>query len=239
MNHRLKIPVMALTVVLIVLVSASAAQAEFLTFRTDPPGHNAILTAESDPAGGGTQVFGFAPGVAAECAEVEFKETTVGDKSTELTARLHYNKDEKTCSLGGLGKAKVATNGCVHTFTFHLSILGFTLLHLGCGAGSAIEVAGPLGCTIKIPEQTVSGVRYKNVETGAGTTERHITLEQAVTGTQFTSTAACALAGIPAKGTEGTVTGNITVTGFEDNEGGAEGSQIGIYTETLSTETMP
>jgi hypothetical protein len=57
--------------------------------------------------------------------------------------------------------------------------------------------------------------------------------ETTISGFEFTATEICAFGGIPSSGTNGTISGDITVRGFEDDglENHTHGQQVGIHVE--------
>jgi hypothetical protein len=220
------------------VVAASAAQAKFDTLTTFPTKENVFLTSKALA----TQEFIIQGGKAkVKCTEVELEtsegKSTNTDKSTSITAYPKYNKTEPSCEVSPFGNGTVHMNGCYYTFTSETDASGDAEVHIICPPEKVIEIKGPASCTIKVGTQTVRGVHYTNETTSPGTneTEMHIKLEPTVTGISWTSTAACALVGIKASGTDGTYTGNVTVTADEDVNN-KPGEPVGITVDTLTEE---
>jgi len=201
----------------------SAAQPKYDTLVTGSS--PAILTGSAlEP-----QVF-TAGGVGVNCTEVslgkEGTANTITSKTTEATVHPEY----KTCSIPELGSAEVVTKGCHYLFTGETNASNLAQVHIIC-SGAGIEIKGPLGCTITVPSQTVTGVNYAN---GSG----DVVLTPNVTGIHFTATAICAFVGIPSSGTNATYTGKVTVKADKD-ENGVPGAATTLQYETMATTSMP
>jgi hypothetical protein len=241
MTRKLKALGVALIAVFAMsVVAASAAQAKFDTLTTFPT-TNVFLTAKALQ----TQELSIQGGKAKlKCSEVELEvgegKSTNSDKSTSGTAYPKYNKTENTCEESPFGKMTVHMNGCYYTYTSETDVNGDAEVHVICPEGQKITLTGPAGCNISFGEQTLKGVHYTNETTSPGTneTEMHIKLEPTVGGISWTATAACALVGIKASGTDGTYTGNVTVTADEDVNN-KPGEPVGITVDTLETSSMP
>lgn len=233
MNRKFKALGLALVAIFAMsAIAAQAAQAENATLKTFPTQEHAILKAEADPTEP-NQVFTATPGgFAVTCKKLE-TETTVNDKATEISGRPIYT--ECSSSVGG---ATVTTANCSYTFNSATDANGMAKVNSNCTSGK-IEISTG-GCIIRIDNgQTLNGVSYTNIQTGAAEKEMHVTVNATVTGIHFTTNGsfACFLAGVPSPGTEGTYNGKATVKGFEDVEGTA-GNPIGITNETRGAE-MP
>lgn len=196
---------------------ASGAQAKFDTLKTDPTVENAILTAEAD-ATGGTQTFLIA-GLPVGCSGISIQPGgSIADKATQSTVHPEYT----SCKISGVINTTVKTEGCNYLFTGETTSNTTgekedATVHVECEAGKAIKIGPTLGCEISIPEQTVHGVHYKNVETGTGTRELHVTLEATGMNIKVITKGCMSLLGLSDGEHEGAeYTGNTTVKGFED-----------------------
>lgn len=221
-------------------LGAVGAQAEVEYFHShvgEKNPDNLILTGEQT----GNHVFTPVPGgVAFTCKKAKFSSTEEGTThsggalgTTVTSESITLTPSYLECEAFGVA-ATVTTTGCHHKWTLHLNFVLFAL-HFGCEAGKAIEFSAA-GCTIKVGTQSPGGgLSYENNKSGS-TNEWDLKAKAAVTGISFSTSGsfACALAGIPKEGTEGTYSGEMTVKGFEDLEKAGtgsyvEGKQLGIW----------
>jgi len=203
-------------------IVASAAQAKYDTLVTGSS--PAILTGSAIE----NQIF-TAAGVEVSCTGVALGEeagaNTITTKTTEATVHPVYSG----CSIPGLGSATVNTTACHYLFTGETNASNLAQVHIIC-SGSGIKIEGPLGCTITVPSQTVTGVNYSN---GSG----DVVLNPNVTNISYTATSICAFVGIPSSGTNATYKGKVTVKADKD-EGGKPGAATTLQYETMSTTEM-
>jgi hypothetical protein len=181
-----------------------------------------------------TQVFSFGEGKF-ECEQIAIDPTTttVKDGDTQITVKPIYNNEEKTCETP-FGKARFNVTGCHYLYTGETDENGHAEMHLVCPESAGIMLEAPLGCTITFPEQTVDGVHYSNrINDPENTADDDIRIETTISGFEFTATEICAFGGIPTEGSNGTMTGDITVRGYEDDgsQNDTHGEQVGISVE--------
>jgi len=160
-----------------------------------------------------------------KCTTSQFT-ATIENKKTEATVLASYTgKTNATphtsveCNAT-IGSVKVDMNDC------HYKLTGFTdkehpalskkfdaKIWITCPAGKEIVITGPLGCTVKVHEQTPTegGVVYRNLPLHAG--KPAVEVEATVTGITYTSDCI----GIPAEANNADYNGTVVVTGFEDD----------------------
>lgn len=202
-------------------VAASAASADKFTTDTGAP---VELTAEAKSE----QVFTTEGGNKVECSEVQVDEATVNSGDTSVTVKPTYNKEANTCTNEFTGASQVTTEGCHYTFHGETDANGHAKVDIVCPEGSpGIVIHNGLSCDITVaPQNGLVGVHYSNV---ANTTpEEDIVLNATVSGISYTATSACAFVGVFSG--EAEYTGEVTVTGWEDNgeEAGHGVGRVGI-----------
>jgi hypothetical protein len=180
--------------------------------------------------------------------------TTFGTKSSSLTTVCSTEKYSGTVTNGAseitvtpayegctmLGNSyPLVMNGCDYILTGNttarLKTDGATqetdaATRIACPEGKAIESKGS-GCTVKVPgNQTLHGVTYVNEGTGS---TQDIKINITVDSIEYTSAGfGCAFAGIPAKGTDGTLTGTVTYKAYTHNSSHQTSDHVGLAVDT-------
>jgi hypothetical protein len=225
MSRKLKVLGTALVAVLALGAVASAAQAHvFKTFGAT----SAILTAEAD-ATNGTQTFTTAGGTPVTCTGIKINPgATVANNATSVTAHPEYTG----CKIGGVVNTSVTTTGCNYVFSGTTNANGDAAVTIECEGTKEITIGPTLGCSVKVPGQVVTGVHYNNIQTGAASTEMHLTLETTVSAIGYSTSGCSSLTGeSDGSHTGATYTGNATIKGFTDNNGVEEAAQVGVTVE--------
>jgi hypothetical protein len=216
-------------------IVAQAAQAKFDTLKTFPTQEHVFLQGEADPTEPNQVFTTVTGGFSVTCTGLSLT-ATVADKSTESEGEPSYTG----CS-SPIGSASVRSNGCTYKFTSETNASEHAVVHVICPTGKEIEIETG-GCVVFVEGgQTLTGIHYTNVQTGAAEKEMHLTLtttsEMNIHG-HSNGAFACSLGGVPSTFTEATYKGKATVKAFEDNAG-VKGAATGVTYETLTTETMP
>ena len=201
-------------------VSASAASATTHDFHS----HGNTVTAEAE----NTQVFTTESSeLTLVCEELTATGMVAEGESEEVEVHPVYNNEENACENSLIGSMTVETEGCDYVFTGETDANGHAEVHVVCEAGHEINIVSS-GCTLHIPEQTVTGIHYNNQN--ENTNEKDITVEATVTGIHYTSSGfLCGFAGIPSEGNDGVEEGNSTVKGYSDT---TETTQTGVWFTT-------
>jgi hypothetical protein len=216
---------------------ASAASATD-TFTREGGAGTAVLTGEAET----TNEFEITgAGFRIACAKAVFAGTFTNGNSSVTVYPTYYETTPGTKCAATIGEAAVKMNGCTYDLSGNTTgIDGGTdaTIWISCPAGKSIEIAGALGCTIRVPSQTPTsgGVTYVNGTVGG---KKDVTVKATATGITYTSAGAfCGAVGIPPHGNDGDYRGAITVKGFVDNcavgacpkngDEFTEGNQIGI-----------
>jgi hypothetical protein len=155
------------------------------------------------------------------CDNASYTGTVQGNTVIDITIIEQYFACKTTG--GTAGETTVDTNDCFYTFTISKSSLRASTVHILCfGAKKYIAVTHQ-GCEIRVPQQLANGVSYTTVvENG----KHAITVDAAVTGlTTHFEAGFCVLLGTSKTSN---LTGSVTVRGFEDLAGGAEGNAVNI-----------
>jgi hypothetical protein len=237
MKRNLKVLALGLLAVTALgAVAATAAEANFDTLRTFPAGSSAFVKAEADPTEPNQVLTLVTGGFSTTCKEFSTTESTVKDKTTEVTGEPHFASCTTSIGVGG----SFLAHGCHFQFTSETNASELAPIHFVCPAEKESETQYS-GCTLFFGSQTFNGAHYTNVGTGGAEKEMHLTVSiRAEMDLAYRSQGVnCALWGIPAKGSEATYLGRLTAKGIEDN-GGKEGAgQVGLTMEALSTAEMP
>lgn len=241
MNLYLKALGLTLLAVLAIgAMAVSTASAETLDhFTSSSAIGKTTLTGEAV----GTEaenVFGVkvAPSFAIHCKNsgVKFHGTMASNSVTEVTVHPTYSE----CS-SNLGALTINTTGCNYilsgTTDKFFNTTGVeegkdATMSIECEAGKAITLM-TAGCTISIGSesggkavnQNILGVKYTNELSGG---LKDVKVDVTTDKTHYTTNDAfsCTIAGIPTTGTDGFLTGKVTVKGYEDN--GTENKQAQI-----------
>jgi hypothetical protein len=179
---------------------------------------------------------------------------TFGTKSSSFTVKCDKETYSATATKGAGSitvtptyaecTSTVETNGCDYVLTGETTSNTHTTgdtttdarVTLSCPAGKGIVIKGP-GCTLTIGTEhsgtvvnhNLHGVTYDN-EAGAGQDTKDIKVTVTVDTIAYTTTGFfCGAAGLPATGTDGTLTGSITAQGYVD---GNHNTRTGILVET-------
>ena len=215
---------------------AQGASAKPLTLEGENIGASIFTTGDQD--GGLTKFTSVAHGGNVSCTEVHYlgagavASLAVNHQSVVPSYPTLTKAGANNCSAFGF-PTHVINHGCQFTFTTPTSIgvgqvtwSGASQVHQTCSAGSAITITPTFGgvsvCTQTIGEQTPTGghVVGKNITHNG---KMAVTLEITVTGIHFIGNGGvCGPNGVTT--TDGTLTGNSTVTCFSD---AAREKQIG------------
>lgn len=172
-------------------------------------------------------------GITMDCVPLHYS-GTFASGAGELTLLRTYTGAEESggvCNLGGTS-FPLDFKGCGYKLTGKTTQEdgGKTdaVVWIVCPGSAEITTAGPLGCQIKIPAQTptTGGATYTNEAGGK------VRVALTLTGTTYTTTAACALLGFPSEGDTLDLTDSFVLEGFKDLGGSGdkfeEGAQLGI-----------
>ena len=235
MIRKLKVLGLALGAVFALSATMASGASAVDIFTVENGGVNtAVLTGES--ANNLFKITG--AGFEIKCGVSRFAGTVTNGASTATIFPTYYQTTPGTKCPTTLGNALVKMNGCDYDLTG--STTGSdggsadATVSITCTSPNVIEIQGPLGCTVSIPQQTPTsgGVTYANE--GAGAT-RAVTVTATSTGITYTATNACTLVGINTHGNDADYTGTVTVKGFVDNGQGSapdeflEGAQKGVF----------
>jgi hypothetical protein len=246
MTRNLKVLGLALIAVfaLSAVIASAASAVTIHKFTTTAANGKAVLTGDQVGTEAENAFSTKGKNLPIECnaANVSYK-GTVGNGATEVTVHPTYGlaTPAKTTCKSPLGEASIVTTGCNYIITGETSPFTNTsgvsegedaTVHLECEAGKEIKVTSG-GCEIKLSDksgttsvnQKLNGVKFTNEGTGSSA---DIKLDVTVDKIHYTTSGfACTVAGLPATGTDGFLTGKVTVTGFEDNAG-SEGTPVGV-----------
>jgi hypothetical protein len=169
------------------------------------------------------------PDVGFECTTSSFSATYTSG-ATEITVDATYTgtilqtsgTHEHCTATSPATKATVSMEGCDYDLTGNTTGLdnGKTdaTVWVTCPTGKEIKIVTNAGCTIRVPSQTPTegGVVYTN-EAGK------VKVDVTATGVTYTSEGPlCSLGGIPSEANNSDYTGDVVVSGFEDNGGTTE-----------------
>jgi hypothetical protein len=147
------------------------------------------------------------------CTETTYHGTFAGNTSTHLTIIPHYT----TChTTGGPHDVNIDVNGCSFTFTpGHQGTV-----HVDCPVGKAIVITHP-NCEITIPAQTV-GTAATGVTYTTDTENNKHTITLHANGVEVAAQFHGGLCVFTGTNHTGTMTGSVTVKGFEDKLNGPQ-----------------
>ena len=221
MNRKLKALGLALFAAFALsAVAAQAASAAEHHFLSDSGTGVTHLTAKAE----GKQLFKATPKATqtVECNEVAVRNATVeGNETTEITAEPVYGNEEFNCVVEPEGlPIRVLSNECHYTFHGETTedVTGeqsapVDLTCPGTGILLQVEAAGLTFPCIEIePNQELEGVKYTEDEAN----ENALTLDAAVHGIKSETMGVCKQSEEPVTHTDGVYTGQVTVTGYED-----------------------
>jgi hypothetical protein len=208
---------------------------------------NTILTGE--PVSGSKQTVALfskeGEEVPIECEGASLVGTETGKKSgtdyatSTITVHPEYygsGGPKTTCELAALElAATVSTGTCHYKLAAKTDVNGHGQALIECGE-KTIEITLP-NCVIKIPTQTPGAGGFHYESNKAETTEKwDVKLKATVEGLKYTTNngSGCKALGLPTEASNATLTGEITLKGYEDTEKTEtgtykEGSQTGIW----------
>jgi hypothetical protein len=217
MKRNLKTLAAALMAVLamgaVIASAAQAAENEEIEVGLDANG-TAVLTGSLDGAEHAFVIDGTTPNgkLTTKCAISTFEGKVTGVKGAAVlkTKDVTLTPTYTTCKTSGLGTT-VVMNGCKYTFTGAAATTANVDI-VGCTTGKKIEVqiSAFAGCIVSVGEQNnLAHVVYTNSGTASA---MDITAEATVTGIAYEESAKCP---DPGAKTDGTYTGNVTLTASE------------------------
>lgn len=203
---------LGLALVAVFALSAMAASAASAADLFHAEGKNNKFTGKQD--GTTNDVFTTTAGTV-ECNNATYEGSQAEETASEAEVTAAYSE---CTAFGGFAGATVHMNTCRYLFTINATGTGGTA-HIKCTTpGDSITVTatslGTTKCVVHVPEQTIGGITYTNIGSGA---TREITVDVSTTGMTYTHTSGTGFGACTGAGTtvqhDGKYSGKDVITG--------------------------